>query len=74
MRYTVEESLENFKAWSGAVATLNKLREINGGVEIVEDYINECMIEPSETDINDFLWFESEYIFTELLEIPAEEN
>ena len=73
MRYTVEEKLQNFKAWSGAVTTLNLLISINR-TEEVESYINECMEGATDTDINDFLWFESDFIFNELLGLSEEEN
>lgn len=72
MKYYVEENLKDFKAWSGAVDTLNKLREIDR-VEEVESYIKETMTEASDTAINDFLWFEADYIFMELLGYTEEE-
>ena len=72
VKYYVEEELKNFKAWSGAVDTLNKLKELER-VEEVENYIEECMTEASDTDINDFLWFESDFIFSELLGLTEEE-
>lgn len=68
MKYYVEEKLEDFKAWAGAKDTLNRLIYLDK-VEEVENYINECMENADETDINDFLWFESDYIFNELLGI-----
>lgn len=73
VKYYVEENLRDFRAWSGAVDTLKKLIELDR-VEEVENYIEECMTEASDTDINDFLWFESDFIFRELLGIEEEEN
>jgi hypothetical protein len=72
VKYYVEENLRNFKAWSGAVDTLNKLIKLDR-VEEVENYIEECMTEASDTDINDFLWFETDFIFMELLGLNEEE-
>ena len=72
VKYYVEESLKDFKAWSGAKKTLEILKGIDR-VEEVESYIEEVMTEASDTDINDFLWFESDFIFTELLGYTEEE-
>lgn len=73
IKYYIEENLKDFRAWSGGLDTLNKLKELDR-VEDVESYIEECMTEASDTDINDFLWFESDFIFTELLGINEEEE
>ena len=72
VKYYIEENLRDFKAWSGAVDTLNKLIELDR-VEEVESYIEEAMTDASDIDINDFLWFESDFIFTELLGMTEEE-
>ena len=61
MTYTTDESLENFRAWSGGKDTLDVLIE-NGDCDRVEDFIEECFTNPSDTDINDFLWFERDQI------------
>lgn len=64
MKYTVENSLERFDAWSGGKDTLETLIE-KGDVEQVEELIEEVYCGedlPSETEINDFLWFERDYI------------
>ena len=72
VKYYVEESLKDFKAWSGAIKTLEILKEIDR-VEEVENYIEEVMDKASDIEINDFLWFESDFIFTELLGMTKEE-
>lgn len=72
VKYYVEENLKDFKAWSGAIKTLEILKEIDR-IEEVEDYIEEVMDDASDTDINDFLWFESDFIFMELLGMTEEE-
>ena len=61
MEYIVEKSLEDFGAWAGGKATLDVLIE-RGDCEEVEDFINECFSHPTDTDINDFLWFERDQI------------
>lgn len=63
MRYICEHSLAYFEAWSGGKDTLATLRE-NGDCKSVECLIEELYSEeiPSETTINDFLWFERDMI------------
>lgn len=63
MKYYREESLENFEAWSGGKDTLDVLIE-KGDCDSVESLIEESFTEeiPSETAINDFLWFERDTI------------
>ena len=61
MEYTIERNLEDFGAWAGGKATLDTLIE-KGDCEQVEDFINECFSHPTDTDINDFLWFERDQI------------
>ena len=73
MKYYVEEKLENFRAWSGGLDTLNELKKMDK-VEEVEDYIDDCMKNASETDINDFLRFERDFIFKEVLGMEEEEE
>ena len=62
MKYTVEEPLSNFKAWSGAKYTMNELTTEE--LDQLESMMEEC--EPgegwSDTAINDFLWFERDLI------------
>ena len=57
MTYTIDESLENFRAWSGGKDTLAVLIE-KGVCDEVEEFIEQCFSHPTDTDINDFLWFE----------------
>lgn len=65
MKYYIEDSLDNFEAWSGGKDTLDTLRE-KGDVDSVESLIEElqnCEGETwSETEVNDFLWFERDTI------------
>lgn len=66
MKYTVEESLQDFKAWSGGKDTLDDLWA-HDVVDKAEEYINmimDCKEElPTQTEINDILWFERDEIY-----------
>ena len=62
MTYTVETSLVDFPAWSGAVHTLDVLIEKD-----LCDTVEACLIDalgeyPTDTEINDMLWFETDAI------------
>jgi hypothetical protein len=61
MEYRVECSLDQFDAWSGGKDTLDTLIE-KGVCDEVEDFIEQCFTDPTDTDINDFLWFERDQI------------
>ena len=61
MTYTIEESLENFDAWSGGKDTLDVLID-KGVCDEVEEFIEQSFVRPTDTDINDFLWFERDQI------------
>ncbi len=68
MEYKVElSSLESFKAWAGALDTLNTVRE-RGGIDILtticEDIFSGDI--PTEVQINDWLWFDSDFIYQAL--------
>lgn len=66
MKYTVEENLYNFKAWSGGKVTLDDLLE-HGVVDEAEEYIEMIFADreelPTDTEINDILWFERDEIY-----------
>lgn len=63
MEYKVESSLERFEAWSGGKDTLDVLIK-KGDCEQLESIMEDMWSEkiPTETDINDFLWFERDTI------------
>ena len=66
MKITSEMSLRNFKAWSGAKDTLNKLIELDKCDElefILDDLYPNGM---TETQLNDILWFDDEWIYETL--------
>lgn len=61
------EDLER-NSWSGAIDTIRKVREAGKEDELM-DFLEDIFIDdgiPTETQINDLLWFESEWIFEEL--------
>ena len=61
MEYKVESSLERFEAWSGGKDTLDVLKE-KGDCDAVEQLIEEMETLDTDTAINDFLWFERDFI------------
>ena len=66
MKITSEMSLKNFKAWSGAKDTLNKLIELDKCDElefILGDLYPDGL---TDTQLNDILWFEDEWIYETL--------
>ena len=64
--------LRDFKAWGGAVETQEKIIE-EGKTEEFEDLINELYPDGlTDTQLNDILWFEEDWIF-EQLNIEVEE-
>ena len=71
MKIISESNLYGFKAWSGAVDTKNTI------IEAGKEYEFEALIDElypdglSDTQLNDILWFESEWLF-DTLEIEAE--
>ena len=71
MLISYELDLNTFKAWSGAVDTLNRIKQEDKCSElesILEDLYPEGM---TETQLNDLLWFEPDYIY-DLLDIRSE--
>ena len=60
-------------SWSGAIDTLNRIQDENKEDELMEFLEEQFQDVPTETEVNDFLWFESEYIY-ESLGISDEEE
>tara|TARA_R110000851_G_scaffold121556_2_gene250391 strand:+ start:2346 stop:2621 length:276 start_codon:yes stop_codon:yes gene_type:complete len=66
MKVTTEITLRNFQAWSGAVETKEIIID-SGQDEQFDSLIEELYPEGlTETNLNDILWFEDEYIFNQL--------
>ena len=62
----IKIGLDNYKPWSGATYTYNKLEEFNK-LEAFEELMSEMYPEGvTETELNDILWFEDEWIFDTL--------
>ncbi len=66
MRILNDLTLENFDAWSGAEDTKETI--LNNGKEKDFDFLIEELYPDgiTETQLNDILWFESEWIFKNL--------
>lgn len=63
-----ELNFENIKemAWSGAVSTINTIDDYGKGNEFMR-LLTETFTEiPTDTDINNFLWFDRDYILDNL--------
>ena len=71
MRLVKEMSIRDFEPWSGAEEFYNRLndREFN----LLDDYFDECYDFIDEVTVNDILWFEDEFLITEILEQDYEE-
>lgn len=52
--------------WSGAVDTLQKIEEEGKEDELMELLQDIFTDIPTETEINDFLWFDDDYIYEQL--------
>lgn len=63
MKITMENTLSEFQAWGGAVGTKNTIISL-GLEEQFEELIDECYPNGlTATELNDILWFDSEWIF-----------
>ena len=66
MRIFTETNLLNFDAWNGGIETKNTIIK-NGKSEEFEALIDELYPEGlTDTQLNDLLWYESEWIFEQL--------
>ena len=66
MKITSQTTLRNFKAWSGAEDTLKTILD-SGQDEQFDLMIEELYPDGlTETELNDILWFEDEWIFEQL--------
>lgn len=63
MKIYSEKSLRDFEFWSGACDTVEELTYDD--LDVIESYLEHCddMDEGyTETEINDFMWFERDFI------------
>ena len=66
MKIYTEISLEDFEAWSGAVSTLDRIKS-EGKCDELEATLEELYPDGmDETQLNDLLWFEEDWIFETL--------
>ena len=69
MVYSKEFSVDTFPFWSGAkdtikdVQTASKMDELQS---LIEEQFAGSETPPTETKINDFVWFEREFIYDQL--------
>lgn len=71
MTYKVEKSLKDFDFWSGAILNVKNLTDEE--FDIIESYLEESGELMTETEINDFFWFDMEFWATEILGTTEEE-
>ena len=64
MRYQVEENIYNFPFWSGAKDTIAELtvNEMQSLENLIEEIFDNGDELPTDTEINDFVWFERDTI------------
>lgn len=64
MRYQAEETIHNFPFWSGAKDTIAELthNEMNSLEQLIEEVLYDGVELPTDTEINDFVWFERDTI------------
>lgn len=62
MEYAQEFDIATFEFWSGARSRVDSLRDVPGGLEALGEFIENLFDEwdkiPTETEINDLVWFE----------------
>ena len=74
MKITMELSLENFKAWAGAVTTQKEIIRA-GKADEFNELIEELYPEGIDaTQLNDILWFEVDWLYETLGLIEEEEE
>ncbi len=66
MKLFSETKLVDFRAWSGAIDTKNTIIDFDKADEF-DDLIEELYPDGlSETELNDILWFDDEWVFEQL--------
>ena len=69
MVYSKEFSVDSFYFWSGAKDTVKDVREARKMDELqslIEERFADSETPPTETEINDFVWFDRGYIYSRL--------
>lgn len=62
--YNFEDLKKN--SWSGAIDTLETIEKNEKEKELMQLLENTFEDVPTETEVNDFLWFDDDFIFEEL--------
>jgi len=67
MVYTQEFSVDEFPFWSGAKDTVDEVRKA-GKMDGLQSLVDEAFAgkTPTKTQVNDFVWFERDFIFGSL--------
>ena len=64
MTITYELDLNSFKAWSGAIDTLDRIKR-EGKCEELESILEDTYPDGmTETELNDLLWFEADEVYS----------
>ena len=74
MLFTQEFNVDAFHFWSGAKDTIEDIKKAKKMDELqtlIEDYFGDQT--PTETQVNDFVWFQRDFIF-EQLEISSNKS
>lgn len=69
MVYSKEFSVDSFQFWSGGKDTVDDVRKAGKMDELqslIEEQLADDETPPTETAINDFVWFEREFIYSRL--------
>ena len=69
MVYCREFSVDSFYFWSGAKDTVKDVREARKMDELqslIEERFADNEMPPTATEINDFVWFDRDYIYSRL--------
>lgn len=69
MKYISERNLSDFPFWSGGERAMERISSSpDYDEEVLEQFLEDCFGEemPTEGQINDFLWFEQDYIMQAL--------
>ena len=70
-----KKDFSEYEPWSGAVDTYDRIVD-EGKLDELENLLSEFYCEeiPTETDINDLLWFESDWVLENLGISESEEE
>ena len=69
MVYSKEFSVDTFPFWSGAKDTVEDVCKADKTYELqflIEEMFADSETPPTETEINDFVWFERDFIYKQL--------